>query len=525
MQSESSRTMRVMRVLALVCVLGASAFAEEAYTPPPFLTQTPPLPASADPKMAWRLDLAETLRIALRKNLDVVIERKAVHIAARGVDAAEGALFEPTLTAGYGHSDSQSPPSTSQEGSAGEILNFTTDDWRLGVSKRFSPGTRLELDMTNGRAKSSLGTAVAPLNYRSTFSLGISQPLLRGFSTDLVVPQVDVLRARLASQRERAQLVIAVTDVITRTEAAYWNVLQALYRYDLAVRTQQGAEEQMAVTKRQIDAGTLAPSDAIGAESTFAQRRLEVVQAEQAIEQAWDALRAVLNLPREEWARPILPTDVPTFKAVGLTPEQALETAIGHRPELAQLDIDLKTALLSIRKSENDQLPQLDVGLSTALVGQDTEYGGALSQLGKADAWGWNVFVNFTWTPLQRASSAATEIARLQHEQTTVRREQVLQNVWFEVRDAVRDQTGAERQLRAATRFRELAEQSLAIEQRKFLTGTAQNIDVAQRQDAVARARLAELDALIAHNRATTTVLRATGRLLSERHIEIERGD
>jgi outer membrane protein TolC len=513
-----------MRVLAFVVALGAStsAFADEPYAPPPFLTQAPPLPASSDPKLAWRLDLAETLRIALRQNLDVIIERKDLHIARRAADAAAGSLYEPTVTAGYAHGDAKSPPTTSQEGEAGEILNFVNDDWRLGIAKRFTPGTRVSVDMTNGRSKSTLGTAVAPLNYRSTVSLGITQPLLRGFSPDLVVPQIDVLRAHLASKREHAQLVIAVTDVITRAEAAYWNVLQALYRHDLALRTQQGAQEQMALTQRQIDAGTLSPSDAIGVESTVAQRQLEVVQAEQAIEQSWDQLRAVMNLPRDQWARPILPTDVPTFAGGGATVEQALETALGNRPELAQLDVDLKTALLAIRKAENDQLPQVDVGVSTSIVGQDTAYGGALAQLGKVDAWGWNVFVNFTWTPMQRESHALTAIARLQREQATVRRDQAVQNVWFEVRDAVRQQTSADRQLRAARRFRELAEQSLALEQRKFLTGTAKNIDVAQRQDAVARAQLAELDALISYNRATTSVLRATGRLLPERHLEID---
>jgi len=513
-----------MRALAICLVVGvtASAAADDApYTPPEFLATTPALPAGVDAAAAWRLDLAETLRIALRQNLEVVIERKAVRIAGLSVDTA-GGIFEPVVTAGYSHSDTDSPPTTSQEGMAGEIFNFKTDGWRIGLAKRFVLGTTIALEFENGRAKSSLGTAVAPLNYRSTLSATLTQPLLRGFSTDLVVPQVDVLRARIASDREREQLEIAVTGVIEKTEAAYWFVLQSLFRYDLASRTQQGAQDQMVLTQRQIDAGTTPPSDLIGAESTLAQRRLEVVQAEQAIEQAWDQLRSMMNLPRSEWSRPIVPTDLPTFRPGAMSADAALETAVQHRPELAQLALDLSVATLSIRKAENDKLPQIDLGLSTALVGQDTEYGGALGQLGAADAWGWTVFVNLTWTPLQRASSAAAEIARVQHEQTTIRREQLVQTVWFEVRAALRDQISADRQLLAARRFRELAETSLELEQRKFLSGGANNIDVAQRQDSAARAQLAELDALIAHNRASAAVLRATGRLLPERNIVLE---
>jgi outer membrane protein TolC len=430
-----------MRALAFVLVVGAAAPAaadDAPYTPPEFLAATPALPAGVDAAGAWRLDLAETLRIALRQNLDVVLERKAVRIAHLTIDAASG-VYEPLVTAGYTHNDTDSPPSTSQEGMAGEIFNFVTDGWRIGFAKRFVLGTQLDLAFENGRTKSTLGTAVAPLNYRSTLSATLTQPLLRGFSTDLVIPQIDVLRARIASDREREQLAIAVTNVIQATEIAYWGVLQTLFRHDLALRTEKGAQDQLALTQRQIDAGTVAPSDLIGAESTLAQRRLEVVQAEQAIQHAWDQLRSVMNLPRGEWSRPIVPTELPTFRPGAMTAEDALETAVHNRPELAQLALDLDAAVLSIRKAENDKLPQVDLGLSTALVGQDTAYGGALGQLGAADAWGWTMFVNLTWTPLQRTSAAVAKVAKAQHEQTTVRREQLVQTVWLEVRAALRD--------------------------------------------------------------------------------------
>lgn len=512
----------MVRALATVLFLAAIsvAHADETYKPPEFLRVTPPLPASLQDANVWRLDLAEALRVALRQNLEVVIERKAVRATELGVDVANG-IFEPAITAAYGHNASRSPPTTSQEGGADEILRFESDAWRLGISKRFAPGTRIDLDFSNNRDESMLGTAVAPLNYRSTLSLRITQPLLRGFSTDLAIPQIDVLRARIASERERLALLATITDVIQRAEAAYWGVLQSLYRYDLAVRTEQGAKEQLALTQRQIDAGTLAPSDLIGAQSNVAQRQLDVVLAEEALQQASDQLRAVLNLPRDQWSRPILPVDVPQFVTGKLSPEAALETAIKHRPELAQLDLDIKSALLSVRQAANNKLPQIDLSLSTAVVGQDTAYGGALGQLGTIDARAWGVFVNLSWTPLQRASRAQAEIARIQHESTAVQREALVQRVWSEVRQAVRDQLGAERQVFAAARYRELAEQSLEIEQRKFLNGTSQNIDVQQRQDQVARARLAELDALLAHTRATAVVLRATGRLLPERNLAL----
>src|SRR5262249_26332725 len=140
-----------------------------------------------------------------------------------------------------------------------------------------------------------------------------------------------------------------------------WDVAQALYSYDLELRSRKRAEDQLALTHRQIDAGLLPPSDLIAAESMLAQRKLQLLQAEQGIEQASDRLRSVLNLPRDQWTRPILPTDAPRFVAEASRPEDMLALALKHRPELAQLDLDLKAGLLAVRKADNDKLPQIDV--------------------------------------------------------------------------------------------------------------------------------------------------------------------
>jgi outer membrane protein TolC len=129
--------------------------------------------------------------------------------------------------------------------------------------------------------------------------------------------------------------------------------------------------------------------------------------------------------------------------------------------------------------------------------------------------------LNLTWTPLRRASRAAAEIERTRHELALTRREQLVQEIWLAVRDAVRNQRSAARQVAAAARFRALAEKNLELEQRKFLTGTSSNFVVAQRQEELAAAQLSELMAVVGHTKATTALARATGQLLADRHIEL----
>ena len=511
------------------CALARAAGADSArgpeegaaYAPPDFMAALPPLPPGVEASKVWRLSLGEALQVALHQNLGIVVEREQVEVAKLGITVAKG-VFEPTLTAGYDHNRADSPPVTVQEGVPGENISFVTDDWRATLADRLETGTLLSLDFSNGRSRSSAGTAIEPLNYRSTLTLSATQPLLRGFSPDLVIPRIDVLRAKLSSERERAQLAVTAADLVQRTEDAYWDVVQALYSYDLQLRSQKRAEDQMALTHRQIDAGLMPPSDLIAAESTLAQRKLQVLQAEAAIDQSYDVLRSAMNLPREQWSRPILPVEPPQFVAASASAEEQLGVAIKHRPELVQLDLDLQTTLLAVRQAENNRLPQLDLGISGALIGQQDSYGSTLDGVGNADAHAYSVILNFMWTPLMRATTAQTEISKIQHQMALVRRDQSIQDIWFAVRDAVRNQTSASRQVLAASNFRQLSTESLEVEQRKFLSNQSSNFVLGQHQDELAAAQLAELTAVLVHKKATAALLKATGMLLDQRHIALD---
>jgi outer membrane protein TolC len=506
---------------AITVLLTSSARADDApYVPPDFMTAAPALPTGVDVAAAWRLDLAEALQVAMHRNLGIAIERKAVAISALAIRVARGP-FEPTLTGAYLHTHSLTPPLNAQQGTVGGLYDYTEDDWSLGIAQRFETGTLLTVNFTNVRAASALGTAVEPLNYSSVLALGVTQPLLRGFSPDLAIPRVDVLRARIASQRERDQLALVAVDIVERTEDAYWDVVEALHSYDLELRSHKRAEDQLALTHRQIDAGVLPPGDVIAAESTLAQRQLQLVKAEEAVQAAWDRLRAVLNLPREQWSRPIVPIDVPRFQPDATSPEDALAVALKNRPELAQLALDLEAQTLSIRKADNDKLPEIDLTLGASLIGEDASYGGAVGQVASANGRAWTVGFNMTWTPIRRATTAAAEIQRVQHQVIAAQREQRVQDVWGQVRDAVRNQRSAARQVFAAAHARELAEKTLELEERKFLSGQTSNFVVAQRQGELAAAQLSELSAVLAHKKAAAALLRATGRLLAERNVEL----
>jgi len=496
--------------------------ADEPYEEPEFIREPPRLPESVDPGGARRLSLADAIALAVKANLGIVLVKQQVQIAQLGIAQSLGA-FEPTVNASFSHQSEDFPPGGLQNSTAlGSLTESTSDRWVAGYGQRLRLGTQIGLQWTNDRTKSRFDSGLFPPLYRSELSLQLTQPLLRGFAFRWEVPNADVLRAEVATDRSRQDYKASLIATVRDTENAYWDLVQALEGYQVQQGSLLLAQEQLGLTGRQIEAGVLPPSDLINAEGTLAQRQLGLVQAESSVAQSADQLRHLLNLPREAWAVPLLPLDPPEFDRLQVSYESALDQALQNRPELARLRLDLKRAALDLRVASSDKLPQLDASVSYGLVGQRQAYSDTVGQLFSADARAWSAILNFSWTPFNQAARARAESLRLSEQSLHTLQDQALLDLRLELRTAIRALETADRSVRAAAKFRALAERSLDAEQRKFLNGTSNNFFVAQRQDDLSRARLAELSALIQHRKAATALRAAMGVLLEHRHVQLE---
>jgi outer membrane protein TolC len=514
-------------VLAVACALASAARGgdDPPYVPPSFLASPPALPPGSGDKVL-QLDLAGAIEIALRQNLGIATSRSSIELAKLGVAQQIWSTYEPRLSLGYGHSSSEQPPATLQAGQPGSVIAQSSDSWNASVTQNLPTGGSVSAGVSGGRVASSSGTAVEPLNYAAQASVQLSQPLLRGFSPDLVIPRAQTITAKINSERARYDFEASAAGVIQQTEAAYWRVVAALYAYGVEVQSQKLAEDTTALRRRQVAAGIALSSDLPGVEAELAQRQLAVLAAAAAIDQAWDELRTVLNLPRDQWTIPILPTERPRFEPGELpSAEVALDTAVHHRPELAQANLDLDLSRLQIRVAENNALPGLNLSAGATTYGQASTLGSAASQLASRSNSGWSVGLSLDLAPLGRANKVNAEMLRIQRQNQIMTQEKLVQGVWNQVRTALRDQRAAALRVIQASKSRTLAGLSLEIENRKYTSGTSSNLGnlaISKAQNDLASAELAELGALLNHAQAATSLLLATGQLLDKRHIKVE---
>jgi outer membrane protein TolC len=498
------------------------------YVAPEYIRKAPSLPAQWAGRTPRKMSLADAIETSLRRNLALAIERERVREVAALRGLALGA-FEPFVQAAGGRQRSKSPPETAQEAEGARgALESTRDFWDASLIQRLPTGTELRLDWNSGRSESTLGTAVAPEVFRSVLTLGVVQPLLRDFSFSTRIQRAPVLRARFASEVAREEARLRALLTVKATEDAYWDLVESWKTYEVNVVAHKLAEDQLELTRRQIAAGVLPESDVIGVEGTLAQRQVAVVRAEAQIERSADLLRTLMNLPPGDWEQPLIPVDAPSFVHVEVPFETALQRAESYRPELQRVRIDLKRIALDVDVARNARLPRLDLRGAFGSVGQDqgqgAEYSRALEQVRDVTGRQWSVALTLGWAPLGVAARA--ELRRLNAilRENEIGRDQLMVGMRAQIREALRAIDTAERQLLAAAKFRDLAERSLDVEQRRFLNGLASssNFLVAQRQAELAQARLAELEALIAHEKASSDLQLAMGQLLEARSVRFD---
>jgi outer membrane protein TolC len=216
--------------------------------------------------------------------------------------------------------------------------------------------------------------------------------------------------------------------------------------------------------------------------------------------------------------------DTPGFLPVKVDEGPALERALKSRPELRRTGIDLRRIALEMDVARNALLPRLDLQGAIGAIGQDESYRETVAQVGRATGRQWSVGLVLAWAPV--GVGARAEVRRLESavRANQLSREQIVLDVRVQIREAVRAIEAADRQVRASAKFRDLAERSLDVEQRRFLNGLSSNFFVAQRQADLAQARLSELAALIQHERAASDLQLAMGELLEARRLRFEVG-
>lgn len=480
------------------------------------------------------LSVDDAVEIALRRNLGLIVERYTREQTDQAVLANLG-IYDLNLNGEASASSRSSLSLSSLNGSESEQQVLNGD-----VSQLLPVGGTFSLGFANSRTKDNSANQSFNPGYNAGLSFTYNQPLLRNFGRfsterDLLVAQNNNLQSRSEFQRQ-------VISTVQRVINAYWSLVGARQQLIVAQESLDLAKQLQERNRIQVDVGTMAPLELVQSEAAIASNEEQIIRAQQAVGDAEDVLRQLLNLPAGPlWQAEIRPTTDPVMDRVQINLDEAIQAALDSRPEIQRQQLAVAQADIESQYARGQMKPSLDLRLSynstgtggnqavrDPVTGQLTGevisggYGDAFSQATGLDFTGWSARLLFSYPLQNRAARARSTSADIVLTRERVALDELRQVTLTEVRQAARRVDTAAKSIDAAMVSREFQLKNLDAQKKKYENGMSTNFEITRIQQDVTQARSNVVTAVVNYRTALAEYYRVTGRLLSNQGVTIE---
>lgn len=458
-----------------------------------------------------KLSVDEAVRMALAKNLTIIVERFNPPILTTEI-GVEQAAFDPVLLSEGRFNTQRLPTATALAGAAvaaqeNRTLNF-------GLRQRFLTGGRYEITFNNNRQETNSRFVSPRANYASDLTLTLTQPLLRNFGLDFNRSRIRIARLNRDISEERLREV--VTRTVAQVQTSYWDLVLARESVEVAKRSLELARDLLRRNKIMIEAGVLAPVEIFQAEAEVASREAELIAAESAVRNAEDSLKQLLNL---EGDIAIIPTDRPTITVREVSFEETLREALERRPEIRQAKTQTVSKEISLKAVRNQLRPSLDLTAFFGLNGLGGELERDVDVLVSGDRYHAGVGVVLEIPIGNRAARQRFRRSQLELEQSVATLRELESRVTLEVRLAVRNLLTGLKRIEATKAARVAAEKALEAEEKKFRVGLTTSFNILRFQRDLTAAQNLEMQALIEYSKSLVELERVKGTLLQSNNI------
>jgi outer membrane protein len=493
--------------------------------------------------------------------------------------------YDPLLSQVFSFDNRKTPinnPFISGTGSTAVIsnkpqaLSSHSAIYNTTFQQNLDTGTSLNVAWNNDRASSSAANFFNPF-VQSSLTVGVQQQLLNGAGR--FINRRNIIIAE--NNRKIADLAFAQQAIttVTNTVNAYWELVFARANVGVEEQAVKVSEKLYNDNKKQLEIGTMAPLDVTRAESELATDRQNLIVAQTTKLQ--DELVVKNFISKDPLASnlinvEIVPTDQPDAPSSIQTAifEDAIKEAFAKRPDLQEQYVNLRNAEVDVRATKNALLPtatlsaqygsfglagnSFNQAASTTIAGEQivgangqpvTVVGpdgvtqipvfvpivvpGAVTSVNKNGFTAaqnqifhnnfpdYSVSLNLSIPLRNRAAQADNLHAQLVQRQLEAQVQQVKNNALLDVRNTTIAVEQGRAQVGAASKARELQQQTFNAEQKKYQLGASTVYQVILTQRDLITAQGTELRALANLAEAKANYERALGRTLEVNSVTI----
>ncbi len=300
--------------------------------------------------------------------------------------------------------------------------------------------------------------------------------------------------------------------------------------------------------RTRVDVGVLPPVAVKESEAEAARRNEDVIVAANMLEHAKRNLQNLVYLPgqSEFFPRRVDPVEDPAHSPQELPKlAEAIEIAMQKRPEIEASRLAVRGGDLQVALNKNQVLPRLDVygmgglnglggtvrpGNAPSFVPGEPRpyndqfagsYSKSLDRMVSGDYYSYTAGVRIEVPIGNAAAESGYRQARIQREQMSARYRQQISDVALDVSQSLGDVQSDVQRMSATRLARELSEENLRNQMKRYDVGMATTTDLLKFQNDVAAAKLAEIRSVIDYNNSLARFERSQGTLLGRYNVEI----
>jgi outer membrane protein TolC len=398
------------------------------------------------------------------------------------------------------------------------------NEFKSSIEKPIETGATISLDFRL-KVRQFLDpqtfTSLNP-NATATIEAKLTQPLLR--NAGIFYNRSEIYIARNNKKKSILELKEAAIEVTNSVQTAYWELVMAIEELRVRKKSLESAEDLLRKNTIQVKVGTLAPIEVLVAEDGVAKKMNGIIEAENDIKNREDDLKLIMNLSNHSILSDvaIIPLDKASFKITDVTFDESIKLALANRPELYKQGLDIANARITVKQTRNQLLPKLDIEAGIRYNGMDGNWGNALdstfSKRFQDEFFGFALEVPLGNREARNNYSKATLEAR----QSVLNRNKIEQEIVVAVRTAVREIKKNAESIKATEKARELAQERLEAEEKKYKVGRSTSLEVLRAQDNLTIEEGKAVKALIDYQISLGDLDAKTGTILENNNIIIE---
>jgi len=444
-----------------------------------------------DSKVKHVINLEEAINIALASNRSIHSQADSLRGSKFNLDSAVTEFqYKITPDSGLGATGSKDVGQT---------------HYRLGASvhKKFTHGTEVIINPTFQKAVSE----DSDYNYNSGIDFSIVQPLFRGLNQEYNLSGIRGAEYSVRSAYRNLHQT-KVNTIIQTVTAVYEIIRQKRFVTILqkSVLRLKGFAETARIKK---EIGIADAVNVYRANQNYKQSRDDLLSAEEALTNAQENLKIILNLPIEEEFDVRAPL---TIRKINISEPDAVKTAFENRTELKEMKDLLREKYRLSRIAKHKTLPELNFIVSYNRFGSGASFGQSTT-LGEDR---WNIGVGSSTDLFRRTEKIAFQqsllsIASIKRESELIK-DQIVKQVKNDLRNLIR----YKKRIALQNARAQEARRQLELSRIKFKHGFANNFDLIDAEKVLNSAQINTISAIISHIVGTFKFRATIGALLEK---------